>query len=457
MVWYTYVTTGPQNTFTVTPGTLTNAQIVIFLGGCPSGAGVLQTCKTGVGSAVVTTTWGLPLGTQIWVGVASDGGNDGTFQLCISSTTPPPSAGQYCSSAIPLCNKNPYVATMTGLGSSGQTPGCFANPTQQDIFLQFTVTVSGTLAWTGNGSNAATEYDWAFWNITGGCPGTLFCCNYNYAGGSSAGFGMQNQAGNVPCGYNAPSSVTSQEFSPTMAVTAGQTYCIQISNYNNDGNGFTFHWTNSTCQISPNAAFTINPNSFTCGASVSVSITNTSVGSPQTWNYGDGSPNYVGTTPPIHVYNTPGTYAITENIAGVCPSTATQYVKLYGPLSANITGSISKCSPCNGTASVTGVTGGDGTYTYLWSPSGGTMDNASGLCAGTYTCTISNATCGTSINKVVTITQTPTPTLSLTSSTNPNCFSQCTGTATMTVGSGTAPFVYSWSPNVSASNSVNSL
>ncbi|WP_450782978.1 PAS domain-containing protein, partial [Streptomyces sp. NPDC001635] len=43
----------------------------------------------------------------------------------------------------------------------------------------------------------------------------------------------------------------------------------------------------------------------------------------------------------------------------------------------------------NGSASVT-ASGGAGSYTYSWSPSGGTAATATGLSAGTYTCTITD-------------------------------------------------------------------
>ncbi|MFJ7821660.1 MBG domain-containing protein, partial [Pedobacter suwonensis] len=57
----------------------------------------------------------------------------------------------------------------------------------------------------------------------------------------------------------------------------------------------------------------------------------------------------------------------------------------------------------NGSASVT-ASGGAGSYTYSWSPSGGTAATATGLSAGTYTCTITDAN-NCQIIKTFTITQ----------------------------------------------------
>ncbi len=453
-VWYTYVTTGSANLFTITPGTLTNAEIVIYLGGCPSDAGgVQQLCKTAAGAAVLTATWGIPVGTQVWIGIASNGGADGTFQLCVKSTIPPAIGGQDCSTAIPLCNKNLYTqASMAQYGPSpGPTPSCFGNPSQQDMFIQFTITKSGTLAWTATPNVITDEFDWCLWDITAGCPGTVACCNYDYANGSSLGFGMQNSAGNVPCGYNGAPLIPKpqQEFSPTMAVTAGSTYVIQFSNYNSTNNGFTFSWTNSTCLINDSTYFTINPNTVTCANSVTVNITDLSLGVP-TYSFGDGSTTYTGNNPPPHVYTTPGTYAITATIGGACPSTYTQYVKLYGPLIAKLDSvNISCAATCNGKAGVSMVSGGDGIYTYAWN-TGSTANGISNLCAGTYTCTISNAACASSVTKTVTVV--PGNGLSFTKDSTASACTANNGSASITMTSGTAPFTYKWSNGATTSN-----
>jgi len=66
------------------------------------------------------------------------------------------------------------------------------------------------------------------------------------------------------------------------------------------------------------------------------------------------------------------------------------------------------------------------------------------LTAGSYTCTITDANgCSTSAN--VTITQ-PAATLSasISAQTNVLCFGNSTGSATVSVSGGTAPYSYSW-------------
>jgi gliding motility-associated-like protein len=103
---------------------------------------------------------------------------------------------------------------------------------------------------------------------------------------------------------------------------------------------------------------------------------------------------------------------------------------------------------CNGTATAS-PSGGTGPYTYAWLPSGGNAAAASGLCAGTYTCTITDATMATA-TVTVTITQPPQITASI-SATPIECSIGWAYIST-TVLSGNGPFTYSWSPSGGTGN-----
>lgn len=437
MVWYTYVANGSNNSFTITPGTLTNAEIVIYLGGCPN-TGTLQTCATATGATPLVTSWGMAAGNQVWVGIASNGGVSGSFQFCVNSQPPAPGAGNTCAQAIPLCNMNTFTQNPMVANSSGQTPTCFASAPQTDIWLKFTISQAGTLAWTAMPSVLTTEFDWALWDVTAGCPGTLVCCNYNYAGGSTNGFGMQNSTGNVACGTSAGSLDPLQEFSPPITVTCGQVYAIQISNFNNTTDGFSLSFPNSTCLVGSTSNFSVSP-ALICGPSLNAAITNSSTGTcNQVWNFGDGSATYTGGTPPNHNYTTPGTYAITASVTGACPASFTQYVQLLAPLAATVTPTPVSCpGACNGVASVSAVTGGNGVYTYSWS-TGATTNQITGLCTGVYSVTISNTVCGSTITKTVSITA-PPPFTVTPGSNSPVCAG---ATLSLTATGGTT---YSWS------------
>ena len=81
-VWYTYVSNGADNQFTIDPQGMTDAEIVIYTGGC---ADFLELCLTETGGTTLDVGWGIPAGTQVWIAVASNGGTEGGFELCIES------------------------------------------------------------------------------------------------------------------------------------------------------------------------------------------------------------------------------------------------------------------------------------------------------------------------------------------------------------------------------------
>ncbi len=107
---------------------------------------------------------------------------------------------------------------------------------------------------------------------------------------------------------------------------------------------------------------------------------------------------------------------------------------------------------CSGTASATGINGVL-PYNYLWSD-GQTTSTATGLCDGTYTVLVIDATNDTSSAASVTITE-PLA-LGTTVTTMPDS-GNSQGTATVTVVGGTPPYNYLWStsPPQTAATAVN--
>ena len=93
-VWYTYVASGAQNDFTITSLGLTNAEIIIDVDGC--GNGTFETCNTVTGGVTLNQSWGIAPGQQVWIGIASNQGVQGNFQLCINSYTASTGGGNAC-------------------------------------------------------------------------------------------------------------------------------------------------------------------------------------------------------------------------------------------------------------------------------------------------------------------------------------------------------------------------
>ncbi|HEU4788642.1 MAG TPA: SprB repeat-containing protein, partial [Flavobacterium sp.] len=99
----------------------------------------------------------------------------------------------------------------------------------------------------------------------------------------------------------------------------------------------------------------------------------------------------------------------------------------------------------NGAASVS-PSGGTPGYTYSWSPSGGTAAAATGLAAGSYTVTVTDAN-GCTATRNYTITQPSVISTTSGSQTNVSCNGGTNGTASVSPSGGTPGYTYSWSPS----------
>ncbi len=149
------------------------------------------------------------------------------------------------------------------------------------------------------------------------------------------------------------------------------------------------------------------------------------------------------------------TVTVTDNIG--CQTTRS--FTITQPPAFTVTPShtnVSCANGANGTATVT-VSGATSPYTYSWSPGGATAATISSLAAGTYVCTIKDANlCQTTPS--ITVTQ-PTALAATTSQTDVLCNGANTGVATVSVtaGTGTPPYTYSWSPGGATTASINNL
>lgn len=116
-----------------------------------------------------------------------------------------------------------------------------------------------------------------------------------------------------------------------------------------------------------------------------------------------------------------------------------------GPVSPISATAIITNVDCNGTPTggidVT-VNGGNGGYTYLWS-NGATTEDLTGVSAGTYSITISDAN-SCSISYSYTITEPGMALMSTFSVTDVDCFGNNTGSIDVVTIGGTAPYSFAW-------------
>lgn len=151
-----------------------------------------------------------------------------------------------------------------------------------------------------------------------------------------------------------------------------------------------------------------------------------------------------------------GTYTVTITDSKGCTAIHTQSITQPSVLALSISPVNVSCNGgADGSATVT-ASGGTPPYTYSWSLSGGTSSTATGLTAGIYTVTVTDAK-GCSASSSTTIIQPAPLSASLASFSNVTCFGMCNGTAMVTAAGGTTPYSYAWSPGGQASAAVNNM
>lgn len=159
--------------------------------------------------------------------------------------------------------------------------------------------------------------------------------------------------------------------------------------------------------------------------------------SPYTFNWDNGS-----TTEDLSNLSA-GIYIVTISDANLCSaSSSTTISKPSAALSAYIIANNVSCKGgSNGSSDVT-VSGGTSPYTYLWS-NGALTKNITGLSAGTYNLTVTDANLCTTA-ATVSISE---PLASLTASiskTDVSCFGTVTGSVDLTVSGGTQDYNFLW-------------
>ncbi|MBL8009895.1 MAG: gliding motility-associated C-terminal domain-containing protein [Flavobacteriales bacterium] len=151
------------------------------------------------------------------------------------------------------------------------------------------------------------------------------------------------------------------------------------------------------------------------------------------------------------------TYSLTITDALGCDTTESYTILPFQPIVPNLgTTPVSCADACDGTATV-GPTGGEAPYTYSWSPAPGAgqgTPQATGLCAGVYTVTISDFfNCDTTVQVLITGPQPLDPGASVSPIT---CNGQCDGSIVLNVNGGTPGYSFNWTPDPPNGDGTNS-
>jgi gliding motility-associated-like protein len=134
---------------------------------------------------------------------------------------------------------------------------------------------------------------------------------------------------------------------------------------------------------------------------------------------------------------------------GPAAQTCLAVTQAPNPTSTAAQTNVSCLGGTNGTATINPSPAG--VYTYQWSPSGGTNQTATGLAAGVYTVTASNAgNCRTI--QTITITQPATSVSAAVTPTNVLCNGQTNGAVAISTSGGANPVTFLWSNGRTTSN-----
>jgi hypothetical protein len=125
-----------------------------------------------------------------------------------------------------------------------------------------------------------------------------------------------------------------------------------------------------------------------------------------------------------------------------------EYTSCFAPFNYTVTTDSASCA-CSASAAVN-IQTGTPPYTYLWSPGGQTTASVSGLCAGTYSVSVTDAaSCSVPVTHTFSITNSST--LALTDTTTDASCSTCSdGSITLNATGGNPAYTYSISPAAGA-------
>lgn len=335
--------------------------------------------------------------------------------------------------ATPSGGSGGYTYIWTAVGGSP-----ISNPTGSSISNlcpdTYQVTITDTSGCTINGSY--TVSDVAVLQVT--LDSTNITCNsLNDGSATATPIGGVSPYSYSWTGGNLPIPTTTSSISNLVPGI----YSITVT----DSNGCFFNGNVNIVEpalISTNEVI-INANCGATDGSITVNPTGGTPGYSHSWSTGSISNSISNLSA--------GFYTDTISDAAGCSQTFTFAVSNpTGPTGVVVTVNDATCfGSCDGSANVIPI-GGTPAYSYVWNIPGETDSTISGLCAGTYNLTVTDAA-NCVLNTFVVIGQTDSITLNVNNSTV-SCNGSCDAVANVVPSGGTAPYTYLWADGQTTSS-----
>jgi len=439
------ITNVPAGTYTATiidggcnQQTFIDSVVVGSTGGVTATSSTtIATCGNNNGTATVTPTSGVAPYTYLWTGgqttQTATGLAVGTYTCTIHDNN-----GCVTTQVVNITSNNAVTATYTSTPTGCTTSIGTATVTATGGNAPYTYLWSnGQTTQTGtglpNGSSSCVITDnvgcsqLLYVNITSSNPLTLSISSTPTGCTTSIGTATAIPGnGALPYVYNWSNGQT--------GITATALGLGPISCTITDNNGCTY--TQSTT-ISSNNPITSTETHTQTGCTVNNGTATVTPGNgalPYIYSWSNGQNSQTASGLAV------GTYTCTITDANGCTHNQTATITSTNTVTLSLSSTITGCTVNNGTATATALNGVS-PFTYLWT-GGQTTVTATGLAAGTYICTATDANgCGRTDSVVVASQNNVTLALS---STQTNCIAN-NGTATAVPANGTLPFTYSWS------------
>ena len=289
----------------------------------------------------------------------------------------------------------------------------------------YTVTVTDNNGCTSTSSATITEP--ALMVASAAVDSNVSCNGFSDGGATASGAG-----GTMPYTYAWSNAATTASIA---GVVAG-TYSVTVT----DANGCTDSASTTISEPAIVVASSVVDSNVTCNGFSNGGATASGSGGTMPYTYlWSNSATTASITGVVA-----GTYSVTVTDANGCTDSASSTIT--EPTTVVVSSVVDSNVTCNGFSdggATVSATGGTGAYTYAWSNSA-TTASITGVVAGTYTVTVTDAN-GCTSTSIATITE-PTPVVASTVvDSNVSCNGFSDGGATASATGGTGAYTYAWS------------